>query len=258
MAAIGARRCELAQLVADHRLRYEHRHVLAAVVHRDRMPDELGEDRGGARPGLQHALLLAVVHFLDPLHQLGVDERPLLTRPAHRPPFPLLRERTMSLFDAFFLLRVRKPSVGLPHGVTGCEPLFLPSPPPCGWSTGVMTVPRTVGRLPFHRERPALPPDSISCVTLPSWPIVARQAAWMRRISPDGSRSSAMPPSLATSCAEPPAERTILPPCPGRSSMLCTVVPVGIDASGRALPGRMSTLVPDSTVCPTRRRVGAR
>src|SRR6478672_10751311 len=80
MATVGARRRELAQLVADHRLRYEHRHVLATVVHRDRVPDELGEDRGGARPGLEHALLLAVVHLLDPLHQLGVDERPLLAR----------------------------------------------------------------------------------------------------------------------------------------------------------------------------------
>ena len=165
---------------------------------------------------------------------------------------------TMSLVDAFFLLRVRKPSVGLPHGVTGCEPLFLPSPPPCGWSTGFMTVPRTVGRLPFHRDRPALPPDSFSCVTLPSWPIVARHVAWTRRISPDGSRSSAMPPSLATSCAEPPAERTILPPWPGRSSTLCTVVPVGIDDSGSALPGRMSASAPDSTVAPTFSRSGAR
>src|SRR3954463_893721 len=214
MAAVGARRCELAQLVADHRLRHEYRHVLATVVHRDRVPDELGEDRGGARPGLEHALLLAVVHLLDPLHQLGVDERPLLARPAHRPPFPLLRERTMSLLDAFFLLRVRKPSVGLPHGVTGWLPLFLPSPPPCGWSTGFMTVPRTVGRLPFQRVRPALPPDSISCVTLPSCPTGARQSAGTRRISPEGRRRSAVSASLATSWAEPPAERTIFAPWP--------------------------------------------
>src|SRR5262249_44807372 len=31
------------------------------------------------------------------------------------------------------LLRVLKPRVGWPHGVTGCRPpLVLPSPPPCG------------------------------------------------------------------------------------------------------------------------------
>ena len=164
----------------------------------------------------------------------------------------------MSLPLAFFLSLVRKPRVGLPHGVTGWLPLFLPSPPPCGWSTGFMTVPRTVGRLPCQRVRPALPPDSISCVTLPSWPTVARHCSGTRRISPDGSRSSALPPSLATSWADEPAERAILPPWPGRSSMLCTVVPVGIERSGMALPGRMSTAWPDSTVWPTRSRTGAR
>src|SRR3989338_2075960 len=32
-----------------------------------------------------------------------------------------------------------------------------PSPPPCGWSTGFIAVPRTVGRIPSQRLRPALP-----------------------------------------------------------------------------------------------------
>ena len=36
---------ELAQLVADHRLRHEDGHMLAPVVHGDRVPHELGEDR---------------------------------------------------------------------------------------------------------------------------------------------------------------------------------------------------------------------
>src|SRR5579884_1754412 len=76
VAAVGPRRRELAQLVADHRLRDEHRHVLAAVVDRDRVADELGEDGRAARPGLQHALLARLVHALDPLHQPGLDERP--------------------------------------------------------------------------------------------------------------------------------------------------------------------------------------
>src|SRR6058998_475224 len=35
MAPERAGERELAQLVADHRVRHEHRHVLAAVVHRD-------------------------------------------------------------------------------------------------------------------------------------------------------------------------------------------------------------------------------
>ena len=34
---------------------------------------------------------------------------------------------------------------------------LLPSPPPWGWSTGFMTLPRTVGRQPMWRLRPAEP-----------------------------------------------------------------------------------------------------
>ena len=47
VAAEGARRRELAELVADHRLGDEHGHVLAAVVDGDRVADHLGEDRRG-------------------------------------------------------------------------------------------------------------------------------------------------------------------------------------------------------------------
>src|SRR5215472_16409685 len=60
---------------------------------------------------------------------------------------PLCNERPMRyLFLAFrvtihlfvrLLLRVLNPRVGWPHGVTGWRPPeVLPSPPPCGWSTG--------------------------------------------------------------------------------------------------------------------------
>src|SRR5690606_31360307 len=41
-----ARGRELAELVADHVLGDDHRHVLAAVVHRDGQADEIGRDRG--------------------------------------------------------------------------------------------------------------------------------------------------------------------------------------------------------------------
>ena len=39
----------------------------------------------------------------------------------------------------------------LPHGVTGLGiPIGdLPSPPPCGWSFGFITTPRTVGLQPI-------------------------------------------------------------------------------------------------------------
>src|SRR3974390_3505562 len=43
---------ELAELVADHLLGHVDRHVLLAVVHGDRDPDEVGQDRRAARPGL--------------------------------------------------------------------------------------------------------------------------------------------------------------------------------------------------------------
>src|ERR1039458_1262251 len=44
------------------------------------------------------------------------------------------------------LLRVLKPRVGWPQGVTGWRPPeVLPSPPPCGWSTGVIATARLRG-----------------------------------------------------------------------------------------------------------------
>lgn len=54
--------------------------------------------------------------------------------------------------------RVWTPSAGFPHGVDGCRPMeTCPSHPPCGWSTGFITIPRLCGRRPFHRVRPAFP-----------------------------------------------------------------------------------------------------
>ena len=44
-----------------------------------------------------------------------------------------------------------RPRAGLPHGVDGPgRPIpVLPSPPPCGWSLGFITEPRTVGLIPM-------------------------------------------------------------------------------------------------------------
>src|ERR1700739_1593152 len=102
--------------------------------------------------------------------------------------FFLPRRRVIILSLGRFARRVR-PS-GWPHGLTGCRPPeVLPSPPPCGWSTGFMATPRTVGRLPFHRLRPALPQLMLLCSALPTSPTVARQLTSTRRISPEGIRS---------------------------------------------------------------------
>src|SRR5207245_3653820 len=67
----------------DHLLGDEHGHVLAAVVDGDRVPDHLGEDRRGARPGADHVLLARGVHGLDPAQQPLLHERTLLGRTRH-------------------------------------------------------------------------------------------------------------------------------------------------------------------------------
>src|SRR5258707_13902258 len=121
---------------------------------------------------------------------VGCSYRLFLPRPRRR-----LIRRSLGLLG----LRVR-PS-GLPHGLTGWRPPeLLPSPPPSGWSTGFMATPRTEGRLPFQRLRPALPSLMLPCSALPTSPTVARQLASTRRISPEGIRSWAYPASFASSC----------------------------------------------------------
>ncbi|SHX52919.1 Uncharacterised protein [Mycobacteroides abscessus subsp. abscessus] len=48
-----------------------------------------------------------------------------------------------------------------------------------------------MGRLPFHRIRPALPQLMLACSALPTSPTVARQRTSTRRISPLGMRREA-------------------------------------------------------------------
>ena len=147
---------------------------------------------------------------------------------------------------------------GLPHGVLGGMPVGdLPSPPPCGWSRGFMTTPRTSGRWPMCRARPALPRFWFSWSRLPTWPTVAMQRMLD---APDlAGRQSDLgvrrPPWPAAGPRRP-RERTIWPPLPGTSSMLWIVVPSGMCASGRALPTRASASGPATTTSPTRRPVG--
>src|SRR4051794_9867447 len=255
---VRAGRGELAQLVADHGVGHEDRDVLAAVVDGDRVTDHVRHDHRPARPGLDdvvRALLVLGVHLLL---QVVVDEGALLQAARHLSyflPLPDLRRRMIWESEA---LRLRVRPSGLPQGETGWRPPeVLPSPPPCGWSTGFMTTPRTVGRLPFHRMRPALPQLMFDCSALPTSPTVARQRTSTKRISPEGMRSVAREPSRATSWALMPAERAILAPPPGRSSIAWIVVPTGMWRSGRLLPVLMSALAPDSTSAPCRRSFGA-
>jgi hypothetical protein len=106
------------------------------------------------------------------------------------------------------------------------------------------------------RARPALPRFWFSWSRLPTWPIVAMHRMLILRTSPEGRRTCACSPSLASSWAAVPAERTIWPPFPGISSMLWMVVPSGMLAIGRALPTLASAEEPATTTSPTRRPWG--
>src|SRR5260221_8363735 len=140
--------------------------------------------------------------------------------------FFLPRRRVIIRSLGLLALRVR-PS-GFPQGLTGCRPPeLLPSPPPSGWSTGFIATPRTDGRRPFHRLRPALPSLMLPSSELPTPPVVARQVASTRLFSLGGSRSCPTLPSFATSCTPDPAERALLRPPPARISAACTTAPDG-------------------------------
>src|SRR5436190_21654873 len=90
-------------------------------------------------------------------------------------------------FDGFRFLRVLPPLASTPVGLQGWRPPAVrPSPPPIGWLTGFIDVPRLCGLRPFQRLRPALPSEMFMWSALPIMPIVARQAELSRRTSPDG------------------------------------------------------------------------
>src|SRR5262249_21089242 len=95
----GAGRRELAQLVADHRLRDEDRHVFFAVVDGDRVADHLREDRRGARPGFGHLFFAGLVLGVDASHQTLLDPRALFGRTTHGLPPALLLAATTAADD---------------------------------------------------------------------------------------------------------------------------------------------------------------
>src|SRR3954451_18402160 len=74
---------ELAELVADHRLADVDGHVLAAVVHRDRVADHVGGDGRTTRPRLDDLAIARRVHRVDLLLQMVVDEWSLLQAAWH-------------------------------------------------------------------------------------------------------------------------------------------------------------------------------
>src|SRR6266852_5107819 len=71
---------EFAKLVPDHVFRDVYRDVLFAVVDGDRQPDEIGQNGGAPRPGLDRALVARRACRVDLLHQVMVHEGTLLDR----------------------------------------------------------------------------------------------------------------------------------------------------------------------------------
>src|SRR5262245_61572617 len=73
----GARRRELAELVADHLLGDEDRDVLVAVVHAERDADELRQDGRAPAPDLDDLRAPRAARSLGLLQEIAVDERAL-------------------------------------------------------------------------------------------------------------------------------------------------------------------------------------
>src|SRR6185436_13515847 len=114
----------------------------------------------------------------------------------------------IALFDGFRFLRVLPPLASTPVGLHGWRPPAVrPSPPPIGWLTGFIEVPRLCGLRPNQRLRPALPRLMFMCSALPMEPIVARHSELTRRTSPEGRVICAQRPSRALRVALVPALR---------------------------------------------------
>src|ERR1700751_3327917 len=127
----------------------------------------------------------------------------------------------IAAFDGLRLLRVLPPLDRTPVGLHGCRPPAVrPSPPPIGWLTGFIDVPRLCGLRPIQRLRPALPRLTFMWSALPITPMVARPSALRRRTSPEGKVIWAQLPSRAVKVALVPALRHTWPPRPGVISRL--------------------------------------
>src|SRR5882762_984778 len=83
VALEDARQRELPELVSHHVFRDVHRDVLLAVVDRDGQPDEIRENRGAPRPGLDRAFFVRGARHADLLHQVVVHERTFFYGASH-------------------------------------------------------------------------------------------------------------------------------------------------------------------------------
>src|SRR6266508_1612059 len=83
VALENASESEFTQLVPHRVFRDVHRDVLLAVVDRDGQPDEIRQNRGAPRPGLDRALVACSARGADLFHQMVVHKGTLLDRAYH-------------------------------------------------------------------------------------------------------------------------------------------------------------------------------
>src|SRR5260370_7424111 len=95
MSAELAGRRKLAQLASHHVLGDVHRNKLSAVVDRQRVPDEVGQNCRTPRPGSQYFLFVLVIHRSHLLGPVVIGKRaffnpssPFLNPPLCPPPSP--------------------------------------------------------------------------------------------------------------------------------------------------------------------------
>ena len=110
----------------------------------------------------------------------------------------------------------------------------LPAPPdrddlpPWGWSTGFMASPRTLGRIPNHLFRPALPKIRFLCSSLPILPRITEHSPLISIILLEGSFTYTFEFSFFIIVPDVPAALIYWPPNPGFLSILHISVPTRI------------------------------
>src|SRR5208282_1001883 len=78
-----AGKAEFAQFVSHHVLGHIYGNEFPSVVHRNRVPHHLRNNRRAPRPGPQHLLFVARIHALDFRRQVRVHERSFFCRSSH-------------------------------------------------------------------------------------------------------------------------------------------------------------------------------
>ena len=118
-----------------------------------------------------------------------------------------------------------------------------PSPPPCGWSTGFITEPRTVGRMPMWRLRPALPMRHVLVVDVADLAddrlALQTHQANLARGQADLGVFALLGHELRRRCRR--CARAARP-CRGRAPHCGSRCPPGCSQCGRQLPGLMSAV----------------